>query len=47
MNIKFHYRSPNINEKNVKNLSNDKYDALKIAKAKAKFLSKNIITKLS
>ena len=46
MNIKFHYRSPNINEKNVKNLSNDKYDALKIAKAKAKFLSKKYNNKV-
>ncbi len=40
MNLKFQYRSANINEKTVKNLKNDKYDALKIAKAKATHLSK-------
>ena len=41
MNLKFQYRSANINEKAVKNLKNNKYDALKIAKAKAKHLSVN------
>ncbi len=40
MNLKFNYRTANINEKAVKNLKNDKYDALKIAKAKATHLSK-------
>ncbi len=40
LNMKFQYRSPNIDEKAVKNLKNDKYDALKIAKAKATHLSK-------
>ena len=40
MHLKFQYRSANINEKEVKNLKNDKYDALKIAKAKAMHLSK-------
>ncbi len=40
MNLKFQYRSANINEKAIKNLKNDKYDALKIAKAKAAHLSK-------
>ena len=40
MNLRFVYRSANINEKKVKNLNNDKYDALKIAKAKAEYLSK-------
>ncbi|MDC3109150.1 Maf family protein [Alphaproteobacteria bacterium] len=40
MHLKFQYRSANINEKAVKNLKNDKYDALKIAKAKAIHLSK-------
>ena len=40
MNLKFQYRSPNINEKKVKNLNNDKYDALKIARTKAEHLSK-------
>ena len=39
MNIRFQYRSPNIDEKKVKNLNNDKFDALKIAKAKAEYLS--------
>ena len=40
MNLKFQYRSANINEKAVKDLKNNKYDALKIAKAKATHLSK-------
>ena len=40
MNFNFQYRSANINEKAVKNLQNNKYDALKIAKAKATHLSK-------
>ena len=40
MNLKFQYRSANINEKVVKDLKNDKHDALKIAKAKATHLSK-------
>ena len=39
INLKFQYRSANINEKAVKYLKNDKYDALKIAKAKATHLS--------
>ena len=46
MNLKFQYRSPNINEKKVKDLNNDKYDALKIAKAKAKYLSKKYSNKI-
>ena len=46
MNLKFQYRSPNINEKKVKNLNNDKYDALKIAKAKAAVLSKRYRNKI-
>ncbi len=46
MNIKFQYRSPNINEKKVKDLNNDKYDALKIAKAKAEYLSKKYSNKI-
>ena len=46
MNLKFQYRSPNINEKKVKGLNNDKYDALKIAKAKAEFLSKKYRNKI-
>ena len=40
MNLQFQYRSANINEKAVRNLKNNKYDALKIAKAKASHLSK-------
>ena len=40
MNLQFQYRSANINEKAVSNLKNDKYDALKIARAKATHLSK-------
>ena len=43
---KFQYRSPNINEKKVKDLNNDKYDALKIAKAKAEYLSKKYSNKI-
>ena len=46
MNLKFQYRSPNINEKKVKDLNNDKYDALKIARAKAEFLSKKYSNKI-
>ena len=47
MNLKFQYRSPNINEKKVKDLNNDKYDALKIAKAKAEYLSKKYSNKIT
>jgi septum formation protein len=39
INLKFKYRAANIDEKNVQNLKNDKYDALKIATAKANYLS--------
>ena len=46
INLKFQYRSPNINEKKVKDLNNDKYDALKIAKAKAEYLSKKYSNKI-
>ena len=46
MNLKFQYKSPNINEKKVKNLNNDKYDSLKIAKAKAEHLSKKYRNKI-
>ena len=46
MNLRFQYRSPNINEKKVKDLNNDKYDALKIAKAKAEHLSKKYRNKI-
>ncbi len=46
MNLKFQYRSANINEKKVKDLKNDKYDALKIAKAKAEYLSSKYRNKI-
>ncbi len=46
MNLNFQYRSANINEKKVKELNNDKYDALKIAKAKAEHLSKKYSNKI-
>ena len=46
MNLKFQYRSPNINEKKVKDLNDDKYDALKIAKLKLNIFHKNIEIKL-
>ena len=46
INLKFQYKQPNINEKNVKNLNNDKYDALKIARAKAELLSKKYKNKV-
>ena len=46
MNFRFQYRSPNINEKKVQNLNNDKDDALKIAKAKAEYLSKKYKNKI-
>ena len=46
MNFRLQYRSPNINEKKVKNLNNDKYDALKIAKAKAEYLSEKYRNKI-
>jgi septum formation protein len=46
MNFRFQYRSPNINEKKVKDLNDDKYDALKIAKAKAEYLSKKYRNKI-
>ena len=46
LNLKFQYRSADINEKKVKNLNNDKYDALKIAKAKAVVLSKKYRNKI-
>ena len=39
INLNFQYQTANIDEKNVPNLKNDKYDALKIAIAKADYLS--------
>ena len=40
LNLSFNFRSANINEKKVGNINNNKYDALKIAEAKASKLSK-------
>ena len=39
LGLSLKFRSANINEKKVKNIDNDKYDALKIAEAKAHHLS--------
>ena len=39
LGLDFKYKSPNIDEKNVANLNNDKFDAIKIAAAKARSLS--------
>ena len=46
LNLKFKYRSANINEQKVDGLNNDQYDALKIAKAKAYYLSSKYKNKL-
>ena len=40
LNLKFKYKAANIDEKKVKNLQNNKFDAIKIATEKAKHLSK-------
>jgi len=40
LNLKFRYRAANIDEKKVKKLQNNKYDAIKIATEKARHLSK-------
>ena len=39
LGLDFKYKSPNIDEKSVANLNNDKFDAIKIATAKARSLS--------
>ena len=39
LGLDFKYISPNIDEKNVADLNNDKFDAIKIAAAKARNLS--------
>lgn len=39
LKLDFKYKSPNIDEKKVANLNNDKFDAIKIATAKAQCLS--------
>ena len=46
LNLKLKYRSANIDEKNVFNLKNNKFDALKIATAKAKHLSSKYKNKI-
>ena len=39
LGLSLKFRSANIDEKKVKNINNNKYDALKIAEAKAQYLS--------
>ena len=39
LGLGFKFKSPNINEKSVANLNNDRFDAIKIATAKARSLS--------
>ena len=39
LGLSFRYKSPNIDEKSVANLNNDRFDAIKIATAKARSLS--------
>ena len=39
LGLSFKYKSPNIDEKSVANLNNDRFDAIKIATAKARSLS--------
>ena len=39
LGLGFKYKSPNIDEKSVANLNNDRFDAIKIATAKARSLS--------
>ena len=46
LNLKFNYRSANIDEKQVTNLKNNQNDALKIAIAKAKHLSSKYKNKM-
>ena len=46
LNLKFNYRSANIDEKQVSNLKNNQNDALKIATAKAKHLSSKYKNKM-
>ena len=46
LNLSFKFRSANIDERKVKNISNNKYDALKIAEAKARHLSKKYKNKI-
>ena len=46
LNLPFKFRSANINERKVRNINNNKYDALKIAEAKASYLSKKYKNKI-
>ena len=46
LNLSFKYRSANIDERKVKNINNNKYDALKIAEAKANHLSSKYKNKI-
>ena len=46
LNLSFKFRTANINERKVRKLNNNKYDALKIAEAKASHLSKKYKNKI-
>ena len=46
LNLSLKFRSANIDERKVKNINNNKYDALKIAEAKASHLSKKYKNKI-
>jgi len=46
LGLPFKFRSANINEQKVKNIKNNKYDALKIAEAKANYLSSKYKNKI-
>ena len=46
LNLSFKFRSANIDERKVKNINNNKYDALKIAEAKANHLSSKYKNKI-
>ena len=46
LNLPFTFRSANIDERKVRNINNNKYDALKIAEAKANHLSSKYKNKI-
>ena len=46
LNLSFKFRSANIDERKVSNINNNKYDALKIAEAKARHLSNKYKNKI-
>ena len=46
LNLPFKFRSANIDERKVRNINNNKYDALKIAEAKANHLSSKYKNKI-